>query len=118
MSDMEQRLLSEFEMKKTKVIWRNAWDLRDDAVPGAPLEGLVESTFRDSFKNKLKDMARGLGKDKKPQDSGAGASDETIRSMEERLKALQARLDELEGDKSNTEKERDPSDDKKDDRDH
>ncbi len=104
MADFERRLALEYGMKKVSVNWRNAWDLRDGAIEGAPLEGLVESTFRDSLKSKLKDLARGVGH-KKPaddetvadvDDEPAGDNDQTLEEMEKTLRELKAKLDELE----------------------
>ncbi len=99
MADLEKRLIDGYGMKLKSVNWRNAWDLRDGAVEGAPLEGLIESTFKDSFKSKLKGFAKGL---QNRGNSNAApeidkAKDQQIEAMQEALKALQSRLDEVEG---------------------
>ena len=62
MADFEQRLILDYGMEKAEVHWRNAWDLRDGAVEGAPLGGLLESVFRDSFKEKLRKLIETAGK--------------------------------------------------------
>ena len=62
MADFEQRLILDYGMEKAEVNWRNAWDLRDGAVEGAPLGGLLESAFRDSFKEKLRKLIEAAGK--------------------------------------------------------
>lgn len=56
MADFERRLVLEYGMEKAEVNWRNAWDLREGAVDGAPLEGLLDSVFRDSFKENLRKL--------------------------------------------------------------
>lgn len=97
MADLEQRLIDGYGMKLKSVNWRNAWDLRDGAVEGAPLEGLIESTFKDSFKSKLKNFAKGLqdrGNDS--SDQADSEKDEKIDEMEKTLEALKARLKEME----------------------
>jgi hypothetical protein len=126
MADFERRLTSEYGMKKVSTNWRNAWDLRDGAIEGAPLEGLVESAFRDSIKDKLLQFAKGVGKEKKAADeipptenpgeeiptteSPEVNRDEEIEAMTATLKALEAKLAELE--KQAKEKNKNPEEDK------
>lgn len=101
MSDLESRLIDGLGMKLKSVNWRNAWDLRDGAVEGAPLEGLIESTFKDSFKSKLKDFARGLQDrdgDDRDDKAESAAKDKKIEEMQKALEALKSRLEEAEGD--------------------
>ena len=99
MADFEKRLVEEHGMEMVDVNWRNAWDLRDGAIQGGPLEGLIESTFRESFKNKLRQFARGQidkSESGESDDADESAKDEKIKSMESTLKALEARLKQLE----------------------
>lgn len=102
MADLEKRLTQEYGMKLKAVNWRNAWDLRDGAVEGAPLEGLIESTFKDSFKSKLQGFAKGLQRRNKTEPKAEppkvdSEKDKQIQAMQEALKALQSRLEEVEG---------------------
>lgn len=116
MADFEKRLVEEYGMELDKVIWRSAWDLRDGAIPGGPLEGLIESTFRDSIKNKLRQFAIGQ-KDKmeaeKSKEAAESEKDEKLKAMEETLKALEAKLKQLESDKIEKSKKSEVSDNSK-----
>ena len=107
MADFEKRLVEEYGMELDNVIWRSAWDLRDGAIEGGPLEGLIESTFRDSFKNKLRQFARGK-KDKmeaeKSKDAAESEKDEKLKAMEKTMKELEAKLKQLESDKNENRK--------------
>ena len=106
MTDFEQRLTTEYGMKKTSTNWRNAWDLRDGAIEGAPLEGLVESAFRDSVKEKLAMFAKRAGRKKSAvltdekasplTDEAAMKKSREVEEMELKLKILEARLLEFE----------------------
>lgn len=101
MPDLEKRLVSEYGMKLDSVNWRNAWDLRDGSIEGAPLEGLVESAFRDSFKNKMRRFARSLRNQDESDDSEKGKEMELeknkkIDDLEKTLKALQEKLKKME----------------------
>jgi hypothetical protein len=106
MADFERRLVEEYGMQLDNVIWRNAWDLRDGAIEGGPLEGLIESTFRDSFKDKLRQFAKGL-KDEPESSNDAVESekDQRIKSMEDTLKALEAKLNKLESESGKNDKQ-------------
>ena len=112
MSDFERRLVSEYGMKKVATNWRNAWDLRDGAIEGAPLEGLVESAFRDSVKEKLARFAKNVGQ-KKPTEQAvpepSAKTNKEVEEMEKTLKTLEARLRELEN--QTKEDKRDQEDD-------
>lgn len=118
MADFEQRLVQEYGMELVDVNWRNAWDLRDGAIEGGPLEGLIESTFRDSLKNKLQQFAKGQrdkSKAENAKDTAESEKDERIKSMENTLKALEAKLNQLESEsKENTKKFRDSNPSKQD----
>jgi len=110
MADFEERLVCEYGMKLVGVNWRNAWDLRDGAIEGAPLEGLIESTFRDSFKNKLRQFAKGATNKKKDigaQEKTQNENDAKIEAMEQALKALEAKLKEFEEQAKENDKEAD-----------
>lgn len=98
MGDFEKRLLEKYDAKRISENWRNAWDLRDGAIPGAPLEGLVESTFRDSFKSKLRQFAKGVTQKRADaaREKAEKEKDEKISAMEKALKALEKRLEEAE----------------------
>jgi hypothetical protein len=99
MPDFERRLTNEYGLELVDVNWRSAWDLRNGAVPGGPLEGLIESTFRDSIKEKLSQWAKGRGRDSVAEDSEETADsdkDAEIRKLEETLKALENKLKRLE----------------------
>lgn len=128
MADFERRLTSEYGMKKVSTNWRNAWDLRDGAIEGAPLEGLVESAFRDSVKDKLIQFAKGVGKEKEgivekipatdnPEDENSQAEntqssrDKEIEEMTATLKALEAKLAELEK-QAKKKRDKEPEEDK------
>lgn len=99
MPDLEERLITQYGMELQSVNWRNAWDLRDGSIEGAPLEGLVESAFRDSFKNKMRQFARDLrSKDPSDESDAVGESEKNkkIDDLEKTLKALEAKLKQME----------------------
>lgn len=113
MADLERRLIGQLGLKRANVNWRNAWDLRDGAVEGAPLEGLLESTFRDSFKSKLRRFAKGLRNKKDGSDAAVPTQsdkDQKIKEMEQSLEALRARLKEMERKAEEKDKESKKSD--------
>lgn len=99
MPDFERRLVNEYGMELVDVNWRSAWDLRDGAIAGGPLEGLIESTFRDSIKEKLSQLAKRRQREPEAEDSpDAEVSDKDaqIQLLEGTLKELEAKLQKLE----------------------
>lgn len=118
MADFERRLVNEYGMELAEENWRSAWDLRDGAIAGGPLEGLIESTFRDSIKEKLSKFAKGRQRESEPQGSGEALDsdkDAKIKAMENTLKELEAKLKKLEDEAQQRgerppEKSKDPSD--------
>lgn len=111
MADFEQRLMVDYGLKHEGINWRNAWDLRDGAIEGAPLEGLLETTFKDSVKDKLRGLVRRSGQKRKAdmETKKAVQADKRIAEMEAALKALEAKLESLE----QQETAREQKDDKK-----
>ena len=110
MADFEKRLVGEYGMELVDINWRNAWDLRDGAIEGGPLEGLIESAFRDSFKEKMRRFAKGRNSEKGNDDTES-QKDERLKSMEETLKALEAKLKQLENESNQGNKESEGSGD-------
>ena len=113
MADFEKRLLVDYGLKPAETNWRNAWDLRDGAVPGAPLEGLLEATFKDTFKEKLRGLVRRSGQKRKAEKAKQEAAQDKkrISEMEATLKALEAKIESMKeqassgGDGTGTEQE-------------
>jgi hypothetical protein len=113
MADFERRLVNEYGMEVADVNWRSAWDLRDGAVPGGPLEGLVESAFRDSIKEKLAQFAKSRKRHSEPDtpaDVAESDKDEKIRTMENTLRELEAKLKALEGESQPSDEKAPPPD--------
>ena len=103
MEDFERRLVRRYGFEKKDTNWRNAWDLRDGAIEGAPLEGLIDSTFQDSIKSKLRNFVRRSGRAQQERDAAERAANEArLAEMEAALKALEAQLQEVENGEAKT----------------
>ena len=95
MNDFERRLVRRLGFERVDTNWRNAWDLRDGAIEGAPLEGLIDSTFQDSIKSKLRSFVRRSGRAQQERDAAERAAEQArMAEMEATLKALEAKLQE------------------------
>jgi hypothetical protein len=96
MPDFERRLVNEYGMELVDVNWRSAWDLRDGAIAGGPLEGLIESTFRDSIKEKLSQLAKRRQREPEAEETPEAGVDDEISDKDAKIKALEDTLKELE----------------------
>lgn len=56
MPDLERRLMLEYGFQRENVRWRDAWDLREGSIEGAPLDSAVEKAVRSVLNGALDEI--------------------------------------------------------------